>query len=240
MYLYFKFGRAKKPSELKAGAGHDHHDMDHKDAAAMNDAKEMDMDHSAMDHSAMDHSAMDHAHIHHGASSAKDLEAGGAHASHSHHQHSMAENIPGWAVILISVSHCGAGCVLGDIVGEFIIYGSGASINGRDLWPCLLTDFVFALFFGIFFQYFSIAPMSGQWGPKTLWRAAKADFLSLVCFEIGLFAWMVAYQVGIWPDLKMISWLYWWQMQIGMFLGYLTAIPVNYFLITWKIKEPCV
>lgn len=60
------------------------------------------------------------------------------------------------------VTHCGAGCVLGDIVGEWLVYGIGVTINQRFIWPELLIDYAFALLFGIVFQYFSIAPMSGH------------------------------------------------------------------------------
>lgn len=77
--------------------------------------------------------------------------------------------------------------MLGDIVGEWTVYGSGATINGHSIWVNLLVDYGFALLFGIAFQYFSIAPMSGEYGPKSIWRAAKADFLSLTSFEVGAF-----------------------------------------------------
>jgi hypothetical protein len=102
------------------------------------------------------------------------------------------------------------------------------------------TDFAFALFFGIFFQYFSIAPMSGEYGPKTLVRAVKADFLSLAFFEIGLFGWMAIFQVLIFDwRLEMNHITYWWMMQVGMFLGHWTAFPINWVLIKNGIKEPC-
>ena len=32
---------------------------------------------------------------------------------------------PGWATIATGVSHCGAGCTLGDIVAEFAVFGLG-------------------------------------------------------------------------------------------------------------------
>jgi Domain of unknown function (DUF4396) len=170
-----------------------------------------DHDHSHLDHSQMDHSKMGHAEHngheashHHAPDTVKDIEA-----NHSHRRHKMGEGLPNWAIILIGVSHCGAGCVLGDLVGEWVVWGSGITINGRDTWPCLLLDYGFALLFGIFFQYGSIAPMSGEYGLPTLWRAAKADILSLTFFEIGLFGWMVIFQVAIWPDLEMTTWLYW-------------------------------
>jgi Domain of unknown function (DUF4396) len=211
----------------------DHSMMDHStmDHSTMNHST---MDHSKMDHSTMDHSTMDHSHMQH----TKDLESG-AHVGHDH-QH-MTDGLPQWAIVLIGVSHCGAGCVIGDLVGEWTVFGAHDTINGQDIWPSLLVDYAFALLFGIFFQYFSIAPMSGEWGPKTLVRAAKADILSLTSFEVGLFGWMVAYQVGIWNyQLEMTTWTYWWMMQFGMLLGYATAVPVNWWLITSGIKEPCV
>lgn len=128
--------------------------------------------------------------------------------AHCHH-HSSSR--PMYATLLVGVSHCGAGCVLGDIVGEWIVYGSKATLGGEMIWVELLVDYAFALAFGIIFQYFSIAPMSGEYGLKSVWRAAKADILSLTSFEVGAFGWMIAFQVGIWGDtLGMATWTYWW------------------------------
>merc|ERR1712070_1164301 len=62
----------------------------------------------------------------------------------------------------IVTCHCGAGCVLGDIVGEWLVYWSGASISGSMLYAAFVVDFALALAFGIVFQYFSIAPMAGD------------------------------------------------------------------------------
>lgn len=266
MYLYFKYGRAKHPSELAQGKGmshmnhekmttdgpeeasnpeqatghnmeHDGHNMEHEGHNMEHDGHNVEQDSHNMEHQG-------HNMTHNGQNMADD-----GHEGHQKHEMSMHDihmhdmggpPRPLWATVLIGVSHCGAGCVLGDLVGEWVIFGTGATINGADIWPCLLTDYAFALFFGIFFQYFSIAPMSGDYGLKTLVRAAKADILSLTAFEIGLFGWMVAYQVGIWNyRLSMNTWTYWWMMQVGMFLGYWTAVPVNWWLITRNIKEPC-
>ncbi|EME78991.1 uncharacterized protein MYCFIDRAFT_208641 [Pseudocercospora fijiensis CIRAD86] len=146
---------------------------------------------------------------------------------------------PMFATITVAVCHCGAGCVLGDIIGEWIVDGAGITINGRTLWPAYLIGqssyFAFAIAFGIVFQYYSIAPMTGDYGTKTLWRAAKADFLSLLFFEIGLFAWMAIFQIAIFEwKLEMNTVTYWWMMQvclrnaaIGMFLGHWTGVPIN-------------
>jgi len=78
------------------------------------------------------------------------------------------------------------------------------------------TDFALALFFGIFFQYFSIAPATGEYGLKTIWRATTADFLSLVAFEIGLFGWMAIFQIAIFRwMLEMTTVTYWFMMQVS-------------------------
>ena len=97
-------------------------------------------------------------------------------------------------------------------MGEWAAYGTKATINGQGIRVELLVDYGFALLFGIVFQYFSIALVSGDYGPKSLVRATKADILSLTSFEIGLFGWMVIYQVGIWNyRLEMTTATYWWQ-----------------------------
>ena len=40
-----------------------------------------------------------------------------------------------FAPITVAVCHCGASCVLGDIVGEWLVYGTHVTIHGRALWP---------------------------------------------------------------------------------------------------------
>ena len=214
LFLYFRYGRPAKPG---MGAGEHQH-----------------REHMGHEHTLAPSSTGD-------SPNEQDMEKqNGAMSQHGHHMHDMSGDRPMWATVAIGVSHCGAGCVLGDIVGEWLVYGTGATINGQSIWAELLVDYGFALLFGIVFQYFSIAPMSGDYGPRSIVRAMKADILSLTSFEIGLFGWMVAYQVGIWDyQLPMDSAAYWWMMQVGMLLGFGTAVPVNWWLIKKGIKEPC-
>lgn len=227
LYLYFKYGRAKKPQKhsraMDKAPKHSEHSNGPSNQDVEKDASEHYGHHAEHSTSHAAHPAShgehsDHAHAHDD-SMTKDLEKNEAardapkehkhdmHNMNGHHMHDMGGDRPMWATVFVGVSHCGAGCVLGDLVGEWLIYGTGAMIRGHDIWPCLLVDYAFALLFGIFFQYFSIAPMSGEYGPKTLVRAAKADILSLTAFEIGLFGWMIIYQVGIWDyKLEMNTW----------------------------------
>ncbi|KAK4551711.1 hypothetical protein LTR86_010947 [Recurvomyces mirabilis] len=139
---------------------------------------------------------------------------GNEHGGHSHHYGGGTER-PMFATVTVAVCHCGAGCVLSDIIGEWIVYGANATINGRTLWVEYLIDFAFAIVIGVVFQYFSIAPMASEYGPKIFYRAAKADFFSLLFFEIGLFGWMAIFQVAIFHwRLQMGTVTYWFMMQV--------------------------
>jgi hypothetical protein len=257
LYVYWKYGRPTKPTN--AGEGHEmkHHEMSSRDVSAPPTDKETDAEQGQesghqvgrmnlrggqgdilADGEVKNHNQMPPGHREGQPKTSNETNQQQMHSMHD--MHGPLPDRPIWATVTVGVMHCGAGCVLGDLVGEWLVYGTGATINGADIWPCLLVDYAFALLFGIAFQYFSIAPMSGEYGLKTVWRAAKADIASLTAFEVGLFGWMVIYQVAIWEyRLAMDTWVYWWMMQVGMVLGFVTAFPVNWFLLTRKIKEPC-
>ena len=88
----------------------------------------------------------------------------------------------------LSATHCGAGCSLGDIIGEIVIGLTGLIIGGSSLLTSYVVDFVLAFAMGIAFQYYSIVPMEGLTPSEGIRAALKADTLSLVAFEVGMFA----------------------------------------------------
>lgn len=144
---------------------------------------------------------------------------------------------PFWAIIALGVTHCGAGCTLGDIIAECGLFFTGTMLAGSQLDTFLVGDYMMAYALGIAFQYFTIAPMRGISGVKGIWAAVKADTLSLTAFEVGLFAWMWAMSVVFKPELKPDEPTYWFNMQIGMVLGFLTAYPMNWWLTKAGLKE---
>lgn len=84
----------------------------------------------------------------------------------------MQTGKPCWKVVAGGVTHCDSGCTLGDIIAEFgIFFLVGGAVNGA-------------------FQYFTLAAMRGISGWKGAVEAVKVDALSLIAFEVGLFAWM--------------------------------------------------
>jgi uncharacterized protein DUF4396 len=141
--------------------------------------------------------------------------------------------------VAVGVGHCGAGCTLGDLIGAWIVFASTWKLLGLALPAEYVADFTLAFAFGIAFQYFSIAPMRGLGMRDGIIAALKADTLSLTAFEVGLFGWMALIQLVFFtaPHLEPDHAAYWLLMQIGMLLGFLTAYPVNVWLVRHGIKE---
>ncbi|HET9093259.1 MAG TPA: DUF4396 domain-containing protein [Acidimicrobiales bacterium] len=140
-----------------------------------------------------------------------------------------------------AVSHCGAGCALGDIAGEWIVFAFGLAVAGVGTFgPELALDFPIAWLLGVGFQYFTIVPMRDDVSPaRGLLLAMRADTLSIVSSQLGLFGWMALSHFVIWqPSLPIDSSAHWWMMQVGMVVGYGTAWPVNLLLVKkgWKEK----
>jgi Domain of unknown function (DUF4396) len=143
-----------------------------------------------------------------------------------------------WQTVLIGDCHCAAGCSIGDFIGEWIVFLAGLTIAGSVLWDDYALDFTFAYLAGIVFQYYSIAPMKGLSGWAGIKAALKADTISLVAFEIGMFAWMaLSSRVLFHPKLEPTEPAYWLMMQVAMLVGFLTAYPANWWLIRKGIKE---
>jgi hypothetical protein len=76
-------------------------------------------------------------------------------------QHGDPPAKPGYGITATGVSHCGAGCTLGDIVAEWAIFWLGATVAGITLGAEYIGDYLAAIALGIVFQYFAIAPMRG-------------------------------------------------------------------------------
>jgi hypothetical protein len=145
---------------------------------------------------------------------------------------------PSWRQIAVSDSHCGAGCVIGDIIAEFSLFALGWTLFGKSLYAGYVGDLLLAWLFGIAFQYFAIAPMRNLSLGQGLIAAVKSDTLSILTFEIGLFAWMALTFFVFFPHphLNPTEAGYWFMMQIGMILGFFTSYPMNRWLIKagWK------
>ncbi len=155
------------------------------------------------------------------------------------HERARESPDPTWRQTAVSDSHCGAGCVIGDIIAEFSLFALGWMFFGKSLYAEYAGDLLLAWLFGIVFQYFAITPMRHLSLGQGLISAIKSDTLSIITFEIGLFAWMALTFFVIFPHphLKPTGAGYWFMMQIGMVLGFFTSYPMNRWLIKTGWKE---
>ncbi len=137
--------------------------------------------------------------------------------------------------VAVSASHSGAGCALGDIAGEWIVFAGELSIA----WPEYIIDFAIAYALGLGFQCFSIKPMSDLTRRAALARAVQADTLSIVAFEVGMFAWMalVYFVLFTHPHLRPDHAAFWLMMQIVMAIGLSTTYPMNRRLVRRGVKH---
>lgn len=141
--------------------------------------------------------------------------------------------------ISVAASHCGAGCTLGDIIADFLVFALVLKFWGSDLWASFVIDYIFAWALGIVFQYFTIPPMRGLSLFPGIWAAIKADTLSITAWQLGMYGFMLLTYFVFFPNphLKPNQPQYWFMMQFAMIAGFFTAYPMNYILVKTGLKE---
>jgi hypothetical protein len=154
---------------------------------------------------------------------------------------------PFWQIVGVGATHCGAGCTLGDIIAEWIAFLAPPVLTAFGLgwlwhertFAVWTFDYIVALLLGIAFQYFSIVPMRHLSPGKGIIAAAKADVLSLTAWQLGMYGWMAIVIFAIFGpgQLHPTDAVFWFMMQIAMLCGFLTAYPVNWWLIRSGMKE---
>lgn len=174
-----------------------------------------------------DHSHHDHHHDH----DHHDQHQGGG------HQHHHAPK-PKWQSVFVGVTHCGGGCTLGDSLAAPLVSALGFTMLGSELLAHLTGEFIAAYAFGIAFQLLPMLQMGETNVGRAFVNAIKADTLSLVAFEIGMFGFIAIAFLLILPEMPSVaSPVYWFMMQIAMVIGFATAYPANWWLINKGIKH---
>lgn len=161
-------------------------------------------------------------------------------AEHEHHEghgHHHADK-PKWQSVFVGVTHCGGGCTLGDTLAAPIVALTGFTLVGSALLGHYLGAFIGAYIFGLAFQIMPAMEMGERNIAKAFINAVKADTISLVAFEIGMFAWLTIAFLWLLPqEPPVASATYWFMMQIAMIVGFITAYPANWWLINRGIKH---
>lgn len=152
---------------------------------------------------------------------------------------SMTPARPLWQRAVLSTLHCGAGCTLADIAGEWLTYFVPVSAFGSYLAGQWIVDYILALIFGAGFQYAAIRPMESLSVFQTALKALKIDFISLTAWQIGMYVFMavVIFGFGGGAAPSKTGWEFWFMMQLAMFCGFAVSYPVNSFLVKHGIKK---
>lgn len=85
--------------------------------------------------------------------------------------------------VALATTHCGAGCALGDIVSEWLVFAMALKFAGGEFPTCLTMDLLLGWAFGIVFQYSTIVPMRRLSFGKGLFQPICADTLAIIAFR---------------------------------------------------------
>ncbi|MDQ6680697.1 MAG: DUF4396 domain-containing protein [Pseudomonadota bacterium] len=154
------------------------------------------------------------------------------------------------AIVGKGALHCGAGCMIGDVIAEWLAFAvpvvavwfGWQTLFQEKIFAVWVLDFIFAFALGIVFQYFAIVPMRNLSPGKGIVAALKADTLSLASWQIGMYGFMAFAQFYWFRNVfgtkaAVDTPEFWFAMQLAMIAGFLTAYPVNWWLIRTGIKE---
>ena len=146
---------------------------------------------------------------------------------------------PHWQSVVLSTLHCGAGCTLADLIGEWALFLFPVAIAGSYLAGSWVIDYALALALGVYFQYAAIRSMRRISRRRAVVNALKADVLSLTAWQAGMYAWMALVIFGLRRGAMFprTSWPFWFMMQAAMYCGFLLSLPVNVLLIRKHIKH---
>ena len=238
LIAYLLIGRSKKSTKEDSKAMHKS-DFDSMSPQKMNMGS-MKMDNTNMENMDMKNMKMDNADMENMDMKNMKMDNTAMENMDMKNMKGMDMNLPKWQSIGLSALHCGAGCTLADIIGESFTGHHPIYIGGSFLIGAWVFDYILALIIGVYFQYAAIREMDSKITiQKAIEKATKADFLSLTSWQIGMYGWM-AISIFIINDgyqYSKTSVDFWFNMQIAMLCGFITAYPMNWFLIKIGLKK---
>ncbi len=141
---------------------------------------------------------------------------------------------PMWKQALGSTLHC----VSGDAAGV-IIAATVTGLLGLPMWFDMTAEYVLGFAFGLFiFQALFMKDMMGGSYRKALTSSFIPEWVSMNAMMAGMFPTMVAIMMG--RDMRAMDpreLLYWGTMSLAIGVGFLTAYPVNWWLVSKGLKH---
>jgi hypothetical protein len=157
---------------------------------------------------------MDHSHHHH-------------HHSHQHHTEVKVENR--FSLAISATLHCLLGCGIGEVLGLII-----ANIIGLDM----ISSMVLAVSLGFVAGFaLGIYPLlrAGFGFKQALKMVFVAEGLSIVVMETFEVLTQI-YVPGV-MEAGLTSFIFWFGMLLSLLVGFIAALPVNYYLIGIGVRH---
>ena len=130
----------------------------------------------------------------------------------------------------------GAASTIGHFLGVPIIVFTGITIAGLDLWAMIAAVAIIAT--AVLFAYeflYSTVPARGLSGVQGVGVAAFIAFVTVLAFDVGMGGWMLFLAFGwVMPPVTDVTFFF--LMQIGLTLGFLTGYPVIRLLVQRGVK----
>ena len=141
---------------------------------------------------------------------------------------------PMWKQVLGSTLHCVAGDATGIIIAATI-----TGLLGLPMWFDMLAEYVFGFGFGLFiFQALFMKDMFGGSYRTAVRRSFMPEWLSMNTMMAGMFPTMVYFMMG--SDMRAMDpreLIYWGVMSLAIGVGFVTAYPMNWWLVSKGLKH---
>ena len=141
---------------------------------------------------------------------------------------------PLWKQSLGSTIHCVAGDATGIIIAATI-----TALLGFPMWIDIVAEYVFGFLFGLLiFQALFMKDMLGGSYRKAVRSSFMPEWLSMNMVMAGMIPTMVVLMMGsdmraMWPG----NLVYWGAMSAATLVGFVTAYPVNVWLVAKNLKH---
>lgn len=139
VWTYLEYGRPEVPESLHKNKGKSNTDEqepllhpDHETQSRSEDSINATNGTTTASRAGKSINKVSNDHRHHSAEHEESTHQAGNH-------HHMNADRPLFATITIATCHCGAGCVLGDIIGEWLVYSLGVRIGGSMLYASFVV-----------------------------------------------------------------------------------------------------
>lgn len=141
---------------------------------------------------------------------------------------------PMWKQALGSTLHCVAGDATGIIIAATI-----TGLLGLPMWFDMLAEYIFGFAFGLFiFQALFMKDMFGGSYWTAVRRSFMPEWLSMNTMMAGMYPAMVYFMMG--RDMRAMDpreLIYWGVMSLAIGVGFLTAYPTNWWLVSKNLKH---